>query len=323
MTRSILCLSVALAACASKPAHAPDAPPPKAPAHAPAASGNKRAMEISDYFHCAGVSAPAVSHDGKRIAFAVKRQDLESGKSGSEIWIADVDGQNAHALTSGKKNDTGPLFSPDDKQLLFSSNRSGSGQLWTMPLDGGEPKQLTDFSPGLDSPVWSPDGRFIAATSDLFPEAGTDVDANARLSKGLDEGKLKVHVADELLYRHWTSWGDGKVTHIVLVDATSGKVVKDLTPGPWTSPVFERTSGSLPAALSSRQRSAVRRHCHTIAFAKGRRVSASQRTVVSRWFVIPIPATSFAGSPARTSSNRRFVTRQISSASCSTQPGFG
>ena len=54
--------------------------------------------------------------------------------------------------------------------------------------------------------------------------------------------------------------------------------------GSGTSPVRARRR----SAGSSRQRSAVRRSCQTIAGATGFPVARSQRTVVSRWFVIPI-----------------------------------
>ncbi|MDZ4774435.1 MAG: S9 family peptidase, partial [Planctomycetota bacterium] len=124
------------------------------------------------------------------------------------------------------------------KTIVFTSNRSGTAQLWTMPIDGGEARQLTDFALGLDGPVWSPDGKFIACTTEVFPEVGIDVDKNKRIAKGLADGKTKVHVADELLYRHWTSWHDGKRSHIVLVDAQSGGVVRDLTPGKFDAPIF-------------------------------------------------------------------------------------
>ena len=202
------------------------------------AAGPKRAMEIADFFRCAVVSAPALSPDGKLMVFTVKRQDLEAGKSSVEIWMANVDGSNARALTPGKKTDGNPTFSPDGRTIVFTSNRSGTNQLWTIPVDGGEARQLTDFGLGLDGPVWSPDGRYLACTTEVFPECGIDVAKNQRIQKGLDEGKLKVHVADELLYRHWTSWHDGKRTHIVLVDAKTGTVTKDLTPGPFEAPIF-------------------------------------------------------------------------------------
>ncbi|APR79195.1 Acylamino-acid-releasing enzyme [Minicystis rosea] len=210
---------------------------------APRARGAKRACEIADYFRRAGVGEPNVSPDGTRMVFTVSRQDLKAGEGWSEIWIADIDGSHARALTTAKKYDLDPSFSPDGQTLLFVSNRSGSLQLWTMPVAGGEPKALTSFAPGLESPVWAPDGKRIAAVSSIFPEHGIDEQAHLLEAKGIDEGKLRVHLADALPYRHWTSWNDGRRAHIVLVDATSGAVLKDLTPGPWESPTFQLGGG--------------------------------------------------------------------------------
>ncbi len=91
--------------------------------------------------------------------------------------------------------------------------------------------------------------------------------------------------------------------------------------GSGTSPVRSRIrSGS-----SSRQRSAVRRSCHTIAGATARPLARSQRTVVSRWLVIPIAASSREETPASATAASAAASTlcQISSGSCSTQPGCG
>ena len=70
---------------------------------------------------------------------------------------------------------------------------------------------------------------------------------------------------------------------------------------------------------------AVRRHCHTMALAMGRPVSLSQRMVVSRWLVMPMPAISSGATPdwATTSIMVAYWDDQISMASCSTQPSWG
>ena len=84
------------------------------------------------------------------------------------------------------------------------------------------------------------------------------------------------------------------------------------------------TAASCPASFSPAQSSAVRRSCQTIARDSARPVERDQKQMVSRWLVIPIPAI-FAGPPAfaTTACAQARVRVQISSASCSTQPGRG
>ena len=54
----------------------------------------------------------------------------------------------------------------------------------------------------------------------------------------------------------------------------------------------------ISSGSSSRQRSAVRRSCQTIARATARPLARSQSSVVSRWLVIPIASRSAAPAPA-------------------------
>ncbi len=207
-------------------------------AAAPSASA-KRAFEISDYYRVASVGSPAVAPDGGLVAFTVRHYDLPKGEDWREIWTVRPDGSELRQMTTGHHHDGAPVFSPDGKSLLFTSDREGdTSQLYVMPVDGGEARKLTDFSLDLSDPRYSPDGKWIAVSAAVFPECGADSDCNAKLRKGIDEGKLQVHVADRLLYRHWTSWRDGTYTHVLLVDAASGEVTKDLTPGQWDSPTF-------------------------------------------------------------------------------------
>ena len=92
-----------------------------------------------------------------------------------------------------------------------------------------------------------------------------------------------------------------------------------------TSPVRSRTSASAPEAFSASHIAAVRRHCQTIARWIGLPVARSQTIVVSRWLVIPTAAMSApvtrASAIARRAASPMVV--QISSGSCSTQPGCG
>ncbi len=170
--------------------------------------GEKRAFEISDYYRTAVVGAPSPAPLGEGAAFAVGRHDLATGESWSEIWALDIDGTTVKQLTFGKNHDNNPVFYPDGKTLLFASDRDGESQLWVMALDGGEPRRLTDFPGGVSDPLFSPDGRFLAVTAHVYPECGGDSECNQTIHEAIDNSPLKVHMADQLLYRHWTSWRD-------------------------------------------------------------------------------------------------------------------
>jgi dipeptidyl aminopeptidase/acylaminoacyl peptidase len=202
-------------------------------------SAQKRAFEIVDFYRTSFPANPVLSADGSSVVFTLGRYDLEKGQSWSEIWMMRSDGSDLRQLTFDKTSNNSPAISPDGTRLVFVSSRSGGlPQLYSMRLDGGESRKLTDFSMGVGDPVWSPDGKWIAVTSEVYPECGADSSCNDKIRKTWEEGKLTAHVADELLYRHWTSWADGKANHILLVNAETGKVEKDLTPGRWVSPIF-------------------------------------------------------------------------------------
>ena len=91
------------------------------------------------------------------------------------------------------------------------------------------------------------------------------------------------------------------------------------------SPHRSRKRSGPCSPASSCTRSAVRVSCQTSARATGRPVARSHTTVVSRWLAMPIATTCSGAAPARctASGTTRRTLRQISAASCSTQPGRG
>lgn len=207
------------------------------------APAEKRAFEIADYYRTAFPSNPTLSPDGRTAVFTVRRYDLDADESWSELWRLDLSSGTQRQLTSGRHADGSPTFSPDGSRIAFTSNREDGSQVWTMPIDGGEPTRLTHFAPGVSDPVWSPDGKLLAVTAELWPASvGADGKVDEAVQKEHDAAyekrKFEVHVADSLLYRHWTSWADGRRSHVLLVDAASGDVVRDATPGDWDAPTF-------------------------------------------------------------------------------------
>lgn len=68
-------------------------------------------------------------------------------------------------LTAGDWNDITPAVSPDGKQLVFSSNRSGHWDLYLLDLVNGETRRLTDTPEYDGAPSFSPDGRWLVYES--------------------------------------------------------------------------------------------------------------------------------------------------------------
>jgi len=202
------------------------------------AQAQKRAFTIEDLYRIKGVSDVHLSPDGRSIVYAVTESDLPRGKRMTHLWLMDIDGGNPRQITNNAKGESTPRFSPDGKSLLFISSRDGNSSLYLMPMTGGEARRLTNISTSIADPVWSPDSKSIAFSSDVYPECGADDACNKKTSETWSNGTLKAHMADSLLYRHWTDWKDGTRTHILLVDVDKG-TIRDLTPGDFDSPTFQ------------------------------------------------------------------------------------
>ncbi len=198
---------------------------------------NKRAFEIADYYRTAFVGSPVANPDGSRVAFPVTRYELEKGESWSEIWMMSSDGTDLRQMTRGQHHDSSPTFSPDGASLLFVSDRGEGSQLYLMPVDGGEPRQLTEL------PDWAfrdPCGLRTESGSRsrpmVYPECGADAACNQGIADAVAAGPLKARMSDELLYRHWTSWREGRFSHVLLVDAASGECGARSDSGPLGQP---------------------------------------------------------------------------------------
>jgi dipeptidyl aminopeptidase/acylaminoacyl peptidase len=189
----------------------------------------KRPITFDDLIHMHRVGGAAISFDGAWIAYAVATPDLEANRNASNIWAVRTSGGDAVQLTSGG-HDSSPAWSPDGKTLAFLSSRDGNSQVYLLPMDGGEAREVTHLSTGADIVKFSPDGKTIAFTSSVYPDCKDDACNSARDAEK-EKSKVKARVYEQLLYRHWTHWSDGKRAHLFVMSSDGSGASRDLTPG--------------------------------------------------------------------------------------------
>jgi len=95
-----------------------------------------------------------------RIVFA---SDVES--ENDEIFSIASDGSDRQRLTTTDGRNWEPSWSPDCRQIVFQSDRSGNWDIWRMNADGSNPVRLTDDPADDGQPNWSPDGTTIVFQS--------------------------------------------------------------------------------------------------------------------------------------------------------------
>ncbi|MBI1901539.1 MAG: PD40 domain-containing protein [Planctomycetia bacterium] len=160
--------------------------------------------------------------EGGAIALAVDKTSPNQGDI--DIHTGKSDGSDLKPLvvSEGKlSHEEWPAWSPDGKQLAFTSTRDGNQELYVCRRDGSERKRLTS-DPAHDAhPCWSPDGKSVVFATGRWGNlelASVEVESLkiTRLteSRGLDDypafspdgkklafvsnrdGNLEIYVAD-------------------------------------------------------------------------------------------------------------------------------
>jgi dipeptidyl aminopeptidase/acylaminoacyl peptidase len=196
-----------------------------------------RRFNIDDLMKVRRVGDPQISPDGRHVAYTIGDVNFDANRVVTHIYVVSLGGGEPKQLTKGDRSATSPRWSPDGKTIAFVTG----GQIWVMEPDGDNKDQVTKISSGAGGPVWSADSKWIAFGSDVYPDCNDD-DCNKRKDEAAEKNKVKAHLTDRLLYRHWVEWRDVKRTHVFVVPSKGGEA-RDLTPGDFDSPPYAAGTG--------------------------------------------------------------------------------
>ena len=102
---------------------------------------------------------PSYSHDGNYIAFASDR-DNPLGSS-YNIWVLDLRTGALKRMTNDPSENHMPTWSPDDKEIVFSSTRDDGKSVWAVNVGDGTTRKVSTASGVVSAPSWGPGGKIV------------------------------------------------------------------------------------------------------------------------------------------------------------------
>jgi dipeptidyl aminopeptidase/acylaminoacyl peptidase len=129
-----------------------------------------RAFTPQDWYRLTTVSNPAMSPDGRVVAFTVTTVKEADNERHSEVWVVPVTGGAPVRYTSPGVSSSSPRWTHDGTHLLFTSRRpGGKGSTWALRMDrpSGEAFQM-DYQMGSRPRS----GSFVVFTRGMEDEEG-------------------------------------------------------------------------------------------------------------------------------------------------------
>ena len=171
----------------------------------------------------------AVSPDGSKICYTVRRYDLSEDSGKSSLIIIDAkSGAQSRIIGDWKSISSVQWANAKDAQRVYFVGLRGestdeaetaeenqddaeeteeSPQVWSLDVTDGKTVQLSNFEDGIANLKVSPTGTHVAFTMDIkLDEEVTELYP--------DLPKADARVIDGLMYRHWNAWHDYKYSHL-------------------------------------------------------------------------------------------------------------
>ncbi|MDF1546107.1 MAG: Tol-Pal system beta propeller repeat protein TolB, partial [bacterium] len=123
---------------------------------------------------------------GEKGIFLSKIVYAKKTGTAKELFMADFDGANERQLTNNGSINVSPAFSPDGRQVYFTSYMEGDPKLFKVEVRSGKTSLVAAYDGIVTSPAISPDGKKIACV--LSKDGNSEIyllDTNGKVIKRL------------------------------------------------------------------------------------------------------------------------------------------
>jgi eukaryotic-like serine/threonine-protein kinase len=194
---------------------------------------------------------PALSPDGKLLAYASDRATPSGAVGNLDIWVQQLPAGEPLRLTRNDADDREPAFSPDGTRIAFRSERDGGG-IYTISALGGDERRIAKDG---HRPAFSPDGQSIAYWTGVLATSGQAIRSKVfftpamggeprQLQPNFDGAWLPVWSPDgkRILFVRssigepvawWVTTLDGTATEVVGRDFFAALGLRDPIPTAW------------------------------------------------------------------------------------------
>jgi len=162
------------------------------------------------------VSLDAVSPDGQTALYGVTFYNLATDKGNRDLYIVPVAGGQARKVTAFEGSEYNGCYRPDGKKIGFLRG----SHLWEMNPDGTDQRQVSTEE--MNGFKYSPSGKHILFIRDVKQEKTVqDVYPDLPLAN--------ARIMDNLMYRHWDSWGDASYSNVFYMNYKDGQLTGKAT----------------------------------------------------------------------------------------------
>ena len=186
---------------------------------APIAPEGEHDFSVLDLLEVDRVSSPALSPDGKTVAYVLRETDIEADRGRTSLWLVPVAGGEPRLIDRHAAGASQPSWAPDGSALYFVSSRSGTSQVHRLTLAPEGParvEQISALPVSVSNLVVSPDGQRLAVSAELYVDCP---DLACSVERQASAGKASGVVYDRMFVRHWDTWTDHRRSQLLVLDA--------------------------------------------------------------------------------------------------------